>query len=173
MKCFERIIKKALLPCLDDHKDTLQFAYQEKRSTTDACTVLQQIIFDHTNRFHAYVRILFIDYSSAFSAIIPGMLMDKLEERGVDQRILHTIAAFLSNSTQCVKIGEEISEPTITNTGAPQGCVLSPILFTAYTDNLRSSHENVQILKYADDTAIVGLITKGNEAAYHAEVERT
>ncbi|XP_039456902.1 protein mono-ADP-ribosyltransferase PARP12-like [Oreochromis aureus] len=36
---------------------------------------------------------------------------------------------------QSVRIGNRTSASIITNTGVPQGCVLSPILYTLYTQN--------------------------------------
>ena len=56
-------------------------------------------------------------------------------------------------------------------TGAPQGCVLSPLLFSLYTNNCTSSHPSVKLLKFADDTTLIGLISNGDEAAYRDEVE--
>jgi hypothetical protein len=54
----------------------------------------------------------------------------------------------------------------VTNTGAPQGCVLSPILFTLYTSNCRSNYSDCQIVKYADDTVILGYMSKKQESNY-------
>ena len=50
------------------------------------------------------------------------------------------------------------------STGAPQGCVLSPLLFFLYTNNYISSHPSVKVLKFADDTTVVGLIQDGDES---------
>ncbi|GFS15833.1 Battrachocottus baikalensis orf1 and orf2 genes [Elysia marginata] len=61
----------------------------------------------------------------------------------------------------------------ITNTEAPQGCVLSPLLFTGYTDDCRSSNEDlVPLLQFSDDTTLQGLINMNDEAAYRSEIER-
>ena len=46
-----------------------------------------------------------------------------------------------------------------TNTGAPQGCVISPVLFTLYTNDCVSTHDSCEIIKYADDTAILGKLS--------------
>ena len=51
------------------------------------------------------------------------------------------------------------------------GCVLSPLLFSLYTNDCTSGDPSVQLLKFADDTTIIGLIRDGDESAYRREVE--
>jgi hypothetical protein len=54
-----------------------------------------------------------------------------------------------------------------TNIGAPQGCIFSPLLFTLYTSECRSTDSATKIIKYADDTVLLGLLNKkSNELAY-------
>lgn len=60
---------------------------------------------------------------------------------------------------QFVKMGRAKSKVIVSNTGAPQGCVLSPMLFTLYTNDCVSNSENCTIIKYADDTVIIGNIS--------------
>lgn len=69
---------------------------------------------------------------------------------------------FLSFRIQLVKMGS-ISDKMITSVGAPQGCVLSPLLFILYTNSCVSSFNNRHIVKYADDTALVSLLYEGEE----------
>ncbi len=58
------------------------------------------------------------------------------------------------------------------NVGAPQGCVLSPLLYSLYTHDCVSSHSSTSIIKFADDTVVLGLISNNEETAYLDEVER-
>lgn len=58
------------------------------------------------------------------------------------------------------------------STGTPQGCVLSPWLFSLYTNCCTSSHQSVKLIKFADDTTLIGLISDGDESAYRREVDR-
>ena len=61
------------------------------------------------------------------------------------------------------------SSVIITNTGAPQGCVLSPTLFTLYTNDCATTDINSKLFKYADDTALVSLCTN-DDVQYRQEV---
>ncbi len=78
---------------------------------------------------------------------------------------------FLTSRPQIVRMGKHVSSSITLNTGAPQGCVLSPLLFSLYTYDCRPSYETNTIIKFADDTIVVGKITNNNESAYRAEVE--
>ncbi|KAK7886937.1 hypothetical protein WMY93_026558 [Mugilogobius chulae] len=52
----------------------------------------------------------------------------------------------------------------------PQGCVLSPLLYCLYTQDCTATKTSNAIVKFADDTVVIGLISNNNEAAYFEEV---
>ena len=72
---------------------------------------------------------------------------------------------------QHVRLGKHVSDSRTISTGSPQGCVLSPLLFSLYTNSCTSSHQAVKLLKFADDTTLIGLISGGDETAYRWEID--
>ena len=87
--------------------------------------------------------------------------------------LLHNHITFMckSNHTnECNTITSEVKtfftvSPTlVTNTGAPQGCVLSPMLYTIYTNDCTTINSGHQMIKYADDTAIVGCMNSNDDS---------
>ncbi len=69
-----------------------------------------------------------------------------------------------------MRLGPHLSSTWTLSTGSPQGCVLSPLLHRLYTHDCRPAHNNNLIVKFADDTTVVGLISGGDETAYREEV---
>ncbi len=119
-----------------------------------------------------YIRLLFIDYSSAFNTIVPIKLAVKLSDLDLNTSLCDWIQDFLTGRPQVVKVGQFTSNSITLNVGAPQGCVLSPLLYSLYTHDCVSSHSSTSIVKFADDTVVLGLINNNDETAYLDEVER-
>ena len=82
------------------------------------------------------------------------------------------IKNFLADRSQRVRIENSLSDILITNTGVPQGCVLSPKLFSLYTSDYTTQSGFCSLNKYADDTALSGMIFNDNETAYRNEVSK-
>nr|AAW27349.1 SJCHGC04625 protein [Schistosoma japonicum] len=113
---------------------------------------------------------LFIDYSSAFNTIVPSKLVIKLETLGLDPALCNWVLDFLTGHPQVVSVGNKVSTLLILNTGAPQGCLLSHLLYSLFTHDCVAMHASNSIIKFADDTTVVGLITNNDEMAYREEV---
>ena len=115
---------------------------------------------------------LFVDYSSAFNTVIPSRLTEKLSTLGLTSSLCGCVLDFLTNRPQAVRVGTRTSSTKAVSTGTPQGCVLSPLLYTLFTYDCTPSQSNTSIIKFADDTTVIGLITGEEETAYREEVAR-
>ncbi|KAK3516298.1 hypothetical protein QTP70_009420 [Hemibagrus guttatus] len=67
-------------------------------------------------------------------------------------------------------MGRHFSASLTLSTGAPQGCVLSPLLYSLYTYDCVATTNSTTIIKFADDTVVVGLISDNSETAYLEEI---
>ena len=94
----------------------------------------------------------------------------KLTDLGLCCQLCNWIYDFLSDRTQTVRIGNLVSSPLVINTGAPQGCVLSPLLYSLYTYDCKPRYDSNIIIKFADDTTVIGLISDDDESAYRDDV---
>ena len=127
-------------------------------------TIHDEDIIDET-----YCRVVFVDISSAFNTIQPLLLLDKMKLLGVNEFLTSWILDFLSYRTQYVKFNNTLSSSIVTNTGAPQGCVLSPVLFTLYTNECGIDTDYCKLIKFADDSTIIGLIRNDNDESHYRQ----
>ena len=96
------------------------------------------------------MRIAFFDLSSAFNTIQPLLMDEKLR----------------AGRPQFVRLGSVLSDVVVSDTGAPQGTVLSPFLFTLYTTDFQYNFESCHLQKFSDDDAVVGCIRGEEEGEY-------
>ncbi|CDQ93598.1 unnamed protein product, partial [Oncorhynchus mykiss] len=66
------------------------------RSTDDAIATTMHTALTHLDKRNTYVRMLFIDYSSAFNTIVPSKLIIKLETLGLDPALCNWVLDFLT-----------------------------------------------------------------------------
>ncbi|KAK3556753.1 hypothetical protein QTP70_016700 [Hemibagrus guttatus] len=109
-----------------------------------------------------YARILFVDFSSAFNTIIPDLLQTKLIKISVPTLICQWITNFLTVRQQQVRVWKLTSGSLTISTDTPQGCIWSPLLFSLYMNDSTATDPSVKLLKFADDTMVIGLISNGD-----------
>ncbi len=173
MKVFEILLKNHICSSIPVTLDPLQLTYRPNRSTDNAIShVLHSSLTHIDSKKGNYVRLLFIDYSSDFNTIVPIKLALKLTDLGLNSSLCDWIQDFLTGRPQVVKMGQFTSNSITLNVGAPQGCILSPLLYSLYTHDCVSSHSSTSIVTFADDTVVLGLISNNDETAYLNEVER-
>ena len=92
---------------------------------------------------NSYITMLFVDFSSTFNTISPIRLIGKLNTLSLSTTLCTWISEFLSSRPQTVWLGIYTCATVVLNTGAPQGCLLSLLLFTLYTHDLTPRHQRM------------------------------
>ncbi|PWA27236.1 hypothetical protein CCH79_00013873 [Gambusia affinis] len=80
---------------------------------------------------------------------------------GMEEGLMNGRVLKLSGSTI---IHNTVSSSITLSTGSPQGCMLSLLLFTLLTYDCSARHPSCHIVKFADNTAVVGRITNSDES---------
>ena len=94
------------------------------------------------------------------------MLWEKLSALGLHGNILNCLTALYENVKCCVRINGSLTDWFPVDIGLKQGCVLSPVLFAMYINDLTLAikalgkgvsieNEKVSILLYADDIVLI------------------
>ncbi|KAF7697681.1 hypothetical protein HF521_004191 [Silurus meridionalis] len=145
MKCFERFVMRHIKIQLPPSLDPMQFAYRPNRSTDNAISTTLHLALTHLDKKDSY------------------HLIEMLSLLGLNTSLCNWILDFLTGRPQSVRIGNSISSTTTLSTGAP--------LFTLLTHDCIAMHCSNHIIKLADNTTVVGLISKNDESAYREEVQ--
>ena len=86
---------------LSAHISRLQFAYRAG-VVEDTNLTLLDTVSKHLDCTGNFVRILFVDFSSAFNTIQPHLLIQRLLDLQVNPTLVLWIRAFLCDRPQCV-----------------------------------------------------------------------
>ena len=130
---------------------------------------LQKNIYSHLEKTGSFVRLMCFDFSSAFNTIQPPLLVQKHLNMKIPSSVTLRIFDYLTNRLiPYVQLNRVLSSAICTNTGAPQSKVLVPFLFLMYTADCRSTDEPCPLVKFADDTELVGKICNNEDALQQA-----
>ncbi|XP_078810605.1 uncharacterized protein LOC144994967 [Oryzias latipes] len=133
-----------------------------------ACTPLSATLSNFTQLWRGSSSA--ISALSAFNTIQPSLLRRKLEVAGVDQHLVAWTINYLTDRPQFVRLRDCVSDVVVCSTGAPQGTVLSPFLFTLYTSDFTYDSHHCHLQKFSDDSAIVGCVSGGDEQEYRGVI---
>lgn len=151
MKCFEQLVMVHKRKNTDINLDLLQYADRKNRSTSDAVSSIIHSALTHLESMDSYVRLLFLDFNSAFNTIIPQTLANKPLVLGLTHSLCNWVLDFLTQWPQTVKIHGTSSSP-ITSKVCSEATLCMLLTCDCSAKDLGSC-----IVKFADDTAVVAL----------------
>ena len=149
---------------IEQYVDDEQFGFRKGRGTRDAILVLR-CIMERALEKQKDLYMCFVDFEKAFDTVKHGMLLETLRRYGVDGADIRLIAKLYWEQKAVIRIGDEKSGWVNIEKGVRQGCVLSPDLFSLYTqlvmdelaelDGIRIGGRNVNNVRYADDMVLI------------------
>ena len=115
--------------------------------------------------------LILIDLSKAFDSVNHTFLLTKLSNVGASPSAVKWFESYLTGRTQSVRIGSTVSTPLPVSYGVPQGAILSPLLFSIYTNDLPSSVHHSKLESYVDDSKILLSFTVANVDCLKQQLE--
>ena len=143
---------------------SIQAGFRRGHSCADQIIRISQAIEDgfQMPKMNRAVMVL-LDYSKAFDTVWRERLLLSMAEKGVPLQIVRWIYGFLQNRQAQVRLHNELSTSKPLHQGVPQGCVLSPLLFLFFINNLAEfllsedpeRTANLILSLFADDVTIL------------------
>ncbi len=157
-----KIIEKCVVSQLDLHiktnnlEESHQSAYRKHHSTETALLRITNDLLLAKDQSQCSVLVM-LDQSAAFDTINQDLLMQRFETRfGITGSAHAWLDSYFKHRTQAVVISGKSSEPRELVTGFPQGSVLGPFSYPAYTSPLFAIARKygIEMHMYADDTQL-------------------
>ena len=104
-----------------------QFGFHPSHSTTEQLL----LVSERVDKVETVDLVLF-EYSKAFDVIPHSILIDKLQNPGIDGKVLLCIFSFLMDRTMRVNVKSQLSMSKTVTSGMTQEFVLGPLLFLVY-----------------------------------------
>ena len=141
----QQAVRNVIEPIFEPDFHPSSYGYRPKRSCQMAVAKAESF----TNRW-GLKYVVDMDLSKCFDTLNHDMIIDCVNERISDGKVLRLIRAFLESG---ILEDGAFSETTI---GSPQGGVISPLLMNIYMDKFdqKMKNLNIRIVRYADDILI-------------------
>ena len=163
-KIILKVIDERLKAKVRDYVDEEQYGFRKNKGTRNAIFVLRTVI-ERSIEKQKDLYMCFVDFEKAFDTVKHDCLIETLKRYGVDGRDLRVLSQLYWEQKAAVRVGEEASEWFRVERGVRQGCVLSPDLFSLYTqlvmdelvecEGVRIGGKNINNIRYADDMVLI------------------
>ena len=149
---------------LNHRLDTMQYGFRPKVGTIEGIISLKAILANRID-MKKDTYLCFIDFVKAFDWVEHAELLEVLKEREVcamDMKIITDIY----RRQKAFMLADKEKYPINIKKGVTQGCILSPVLFNTYADEVMKKagmhggvtvygNKTISKIAYADDTVLI------------------
>ena len=156
-KIFEKIINSRLKHFLESNNryNPNQFGFRTNRGTNQAIALIAEKVAQN-KRKNGQCQIVLRDITKAFDKVWHIGLKYKILQLNLPITLEKLLCDFLDDRTAQIKIQNHKSTTIHLHSGVPQGSVISPTLFTIYTNDIPPTKQGTNIIFADDITAITG-----------------
>ena len=142
--------------------------------TSDHIFTLRALIEKYSHHHKQKVYACFIDFRKAFDSVWHKGLFHRILSYGIGGKLYDLIKSLYSRSTCAIKLGTNKTDTFSFSRGVRQGCILSPLLFNLFVNELPLSFNQngtdpfilpngskLNSLLYADDLVILSKSKQG------------
>ena len=170
-KVMLRIIMNRLKTKAEEILSEEQAGFRPGRSTVEQIFNIRILIEKHRDHQESIYH-NFIDFKKAFDRVWHDGLWKVMRDYNFDEDLIQVIEALYNNAASAVLLGDTIGDFFHTTVGVRQGCILSPILFNIFLENimqeaLQDHSTTISIggrqicnLRFADDIDLMGKTEK-------------
>ena len=142
-----------------------QNGFRKGRSTIDQINTIITIVEKRKSQ-HKSTFAAFIDLRKAYDCVNRSMLWFKLREYGVSGNMYQSLKAMYIGTESRLRINAQYSNWFNVSAGLKQGCILSPLLFNLFINDLAETltqtgvgipigDKKMPVLMYADDLVVL------------------
>lgn len=162
-----RVILNRLKSEAEEHLAEEQAGFRAGRSTVEQifnCRIMMEKHLQHQRELYHN----FIDFKKAFDRVWHEGLWHVLRGFGIEEGLIQAIQSLYNSASSAVLLNSSIGEFFKTTVGVRQGCLLSPVLFNLYLENImrETLHDfestisiggrTINNLRFADDIDLMG-----------------
>ena len=128
----------------NDKLEDEQCGFRKRRSTIDQLLAITNLV-DTRKKLKQSTFTAFVDFKKAYNFINRDKLWKRLFESGISGKMLNAIMSLYKSVSSCVRVNSFKTEWFNVHSGLRQGCILSPLLFNLYINDLAKYLKSLNI----------------------------
>lgn len=167
-KVFESLVNPILISHLRPFLIPQQHGFRGNKSTVSNLVSLVSELSVALDRGQQ-VDAVYTDIGKAFDRVDHKILISKLDNFGINGKLLNWFSSYLSSRSQTVVVCGRESKSFDAPSGVPQGSHLGPTLFLAFINDMSQVIHNSSYSLFADDLKIFKVINTASDATHLQE----